>query len=278
MERSPDFVGVPKEQALADFRARIEKYEKVYRTIGDDNLSYIKVMNLSSKIVCNKIHGRSQHRIVAFLMSLHVVERPVWLVRAGPVETDAKCWNGSWHPGVVAHHLKSPSQQFRNDTIASPSGGSQKPKFFPEPPSVNLGDAAVQKASPIMGSMPQSPVAHPQSPLPSVPIAASFDDPSILHVSSDGAFDEDDYWSGFQGTATWQRINSADASQVPPPPPFLFLSLPTGEKYRLETSSCPRCGEARRGVMRTGITSTDWRLFAGPLLMGRLARSCSAKP
>ena len=43
----------------------------------------IQVMNLSSKIVCNKIHGRSQHRIVAFLMSLHVVERPVWLVRAG---------------------------------------------------------------------------------------------------------------------------------------------------------------------------------------------------
>ena len=39
-------------------------------------------------MVCNRIHGRTQHRILAFLMSLHVVERPVWLVRAGPIDCD----------------------------------------------------------------------------------------------------------------------------------------------------------------------------------------------
>ncbi|EKX38124.1 hypothetical protein GUITHDRAFT_77385 [Guillardia theta CCMP2712] len=91
---SPDFVGIDPEKAslcfrravrLNDFSERIRKYEQIYRPIGDDSLSYIKVINLSSKVVCNKIHGRTQHRILAFLMSLHVLERPVWLVRPGPV-------------------------------------------------------------------------------------------------------------------------------------------------------------------------------------------------
>jgi hypothetical protein len=110
----------------------------VYRTISDDGLSYIKVMNLSSKVVCNKIYGRLQvapallghlahtcmhrpppapptpaappvcslcavprcswffvfwqHRILVFLMSLNVIERPVWLVRPGPVDSGEGVW------------------------------------------------------------------------------------------------------------------------------------------------------------------------------------------
>ena len=70
------------------------------RLLPDDSLSYIKVINLSSKVVCNKIHGRTQHRILAFLMSLHVIERPVWLVRPGPVDVDPSVYMGSCHPGV----------------------------------------------------------------------------------------------------------------------------------------------------------------------------------
>ena len=57
---SPDFKGVEAQRALLDFRERVRKYELVYRTINDDELSYIKVMNLSSKVVCNKIYGRIQ--------------------------------------------------------------------------------------------------------------------------------------------------------------------------------------------------------------------------
>lgn len=104
----------------------------MYRTISDDGLSYIKVMNLSSKVVCNKIYGRLQvapallghlahtcqhrspapptpaaplvgslcavprcswqHRILVFLMSLNVIERPVWLVRPGPVDSGEGVW------------------------------------------------------------------------------------------------------------------------------------------------------------------------------------------
>jgi len=102
VKSSPDFVGVAADLAKAEFMARIRKYEQVYKTINDDLMSYIKVINLSSKVVCNQIHGRTQHRILAFLMSLHVIERPVWLVRPGPVDVDPSVYMGSCHPGVCA--------------------------------------------------------------------------------------------------------------------------------------------------------------------------------
>jgi len=109
VKNSPDYQGVDPAQARADFLERVEKYQRVYQEIADDSLSYIKVMNLSSKVICNKIHGRTQHRILAFLMSLHVIERPVWLVRPGHVDIDKlSFWTGSCHPGVVAHQLQSP--------------------------------------------------------------------------------------------------------------------------------------------------------------------------
>jgi hypothetical protein len=33
-----------------------------------------------------------QHRILVFLMSLNVIERPVWLVRPGPVDSGEGVW------------------------------------------------------------------------------------------------------------------------------------------------------------------------------------------
>ena len=57
---SPDFMGVSPDKAKHDFLSRIRKYEQVYKTITDDSLSYIKVINLSSKVICNQIHGRTQ--------------------------------------------------------------------------------------------------------------------------------------------------------------------------------------------------------------------------
>jgi hypothetical protein len=41
--RSPDFQGMPQDQALKEFKNRIDKYELVYKTISDDSLSYVKV-------------------------------------------------------------------------------------------------------------------------------------------------------------------------------------------------------------------------------------------
>ena len=55
---SPDYTGMSQEDALIDLRKRVQKYEDQYETIADDQLSYIKVFNLSSKIMANQIYGR----------------------------------------------------------------------------------------------------------------------------------------------------------------------------------------------------------------------------
>ncbi|KAJ0403277.1 hypothetical protein P43SY_007581 [Pythium insidiosum] len=60
---------------------RIEKYESVYETLEDDNLSYIKLINMQSKVVCNRIYGNMAHLLVPFLMSIHIVDRPIYICR-----------------------------------------------------------------------------------------------------------------------------------------------------------------------------------------------------
>lgn len=59
-----------------DLRARISNYEAVYETVEDDEqLSYIKLINLQSKVICNRIYGKIAQKIVGFLMAIHTGTR-----------------------------------------------------------------------------------------------------------------------------------------------------------------------------------------------------------
>lgn len=80
---SPDFDGMPKQDAIADLRARVKKYEDQYETITDDSMSYIKVFNLSTKLMVNHIYGRMSKELVPALMAWHIGTRPVFLCRPG---------------------------------------------------------------------------------------------------------------------------------------------------------------------------------------------------
>ena len=55
---SPDYDGMNPVEAMLDIQARVQKYEAQYETIADDRLSYIKVFNLSTKMMVNHIYGR----------------------------------------------------------------------------------------------------------------------------------------------------------------------------------------------------------------------------
>mmetsp|Transcript_7175 Transcript_7175/g.10671 ORF Transcript_7175/g.10671 Transcript_7175/m.10671 type:complete len:532 (+) Transcript_7175:22-1617(+) len=84
VRNSPDFSGLDEASALNDLKARIKAYEQVYEPVSDDEeVSYIKVINLASKVICNQIYGTIPIRCVQLLMSCHVGHRPVFLVRAG---------------------------------------------------------------------------------------------------------------------------------------------------------------------------------------------------
>jgi len=91
LAKSPDYAGVVYEDARADFLARIANYERVYETLDDtgmkeSELSYIKMINLSSHLVAHRVYGLVATSLLPYLMALHISARPVWLVRVGEAE------------------------------------------------------------------------------------------------------------------------------------------------------------------------------------------------
>ncbi|PKS13073.1 hypothetical protein jhhlp_000414 [Lomentospora prolificans] len=84
---SPDYKGQDPEAAAQDFRNRIRMYEKVYKSVdqdGDENdLTYLKIMDVGKQVIINRIQDYLQSRVVYYLMNLHIRPRSVWLSRHG---------------------------------------------------------------------------------------------------------------------------------------------------------------------------------------------------
>ncbi|KAK8107541.1 6-phosphofructo-2-kinase [Apiospora kogelbergensis] len=84
---SPDYQGQDPEQAAQDFKNRIQNYEKVYKSLdedGDENdYTYLKIMDVGSQVIINRIRDYLQSRVVYYLMNLHIRPRSVWLSRHG---------------------------------------------------------------------------------------------------------------------------------------------------------------------------------------------------
>jgi 6-phosphofructo-2-kinase / fructose-2,6-biphosphatase 2 len=80
---SPDYSGQDPEKAAQDFRNRIRNYEKVYETIDkeENDLTYLKIMNVGKQVIINAIQDYLQSRVVYYLMNLHIKQRSIWLSR-----------------------------------------------------------------------------------------------------------------------------------------------------------------------------------------------------
>lgn len=83
---SPDYVGSDPDVASQDFLDRIEKYKGVYETISDENLTYVKIINVNAQVIINRIKTYVESRIVYYLMNLHIKTRSIWLSRHGESE------------------------------------------------------------------------------------------------------------------------------------------------------------------------------------------------
>ncbi|GIL90017.1 hypothetical protein Vretifemale_17742 [Volvox reticuliferus] len=97
MKYSPDYKGVDTDQAVADFLARISKYEEVYEPINDRNLHYIKLIDMVTGrgyMDINRISGYLPGKIVFFLMQIckagMTSVRKIWLSRHGESEYNQK--------------------------------------------------------------------------------------------------------------------------------------------------------------------------------------------
>ncbi len=82
----PDYKGQTPDEAVADFRQRISKYLKVYEPVGDESLSWIKLIDEGRQVTANNIRGNLQSRVLQFILSLHNTPRPIYLSRHGQSE------------------------------------------------------------------------------------------------------------------------------------------------------------------------------------------------
>lgn len=90
VNNSPDYKDMNQEEAMADLLTRVKKYEEAYETIDDDTQSYIKIFNLSSKMLVNHIYGRMAKSIVPALMAWNIGTRPVFICRAGQTMNESE--------------------------------------------------------------------------------------------------------------------------------------------------------------------------------------------
>ncbi|XP_005162206.1 6-phosphofructo-2-kinase/fructose-2,6-bisphosphatase 1 isoform X1 [Danio rerio] len=86
---SPDYENYDKEEALVDFLKRIDCYKVSYVPLDDEkdsHLSYIKIFNVGSRYLVNRVQDHIQSRIVYYLMNIHVTPRSIYLSRHGESE------------------------------------------------------------------------------------------------------------------------------------------------------------------------------------------------
>lgn len=76
---SPDFKDADPDAAFEDLKQRIKNYERVYESVGDDEGSYIKAYDFSSKVAANMCFGKLSKTIVPYLMAVHTDDRPVYI-------------------------------------------------------------------------------------------------------------------------------------------------------------------------------------------------------
>jgi len=79
----PDYNDMSPDQAKIDFLRRIREYEKVYETISEPHLSYLRIVNVGSQVELSRINGYLQSRIAYFLTNLHLKSRSIYLSRVG---------------------------------------------------------------------------------------------------------------------------------------------------------------------------------------------------
>ncbi|XP_021706730.1 6-phosphofructo-2-kinase/fructose-2,6-bisphosphatase isoform X1 [Aedes aegypti] len=90
---SPDYRNMNMDEALNDFRLRIEHYQERYEPLVEEietDLSYMKIYNTGEKVVVHKHEGHIQSRIVYYLMNIHITPRTIYLTRHGESEHNLK--------------------------------------------------------------------------------------------------------------------------------------------------------------------------------------------
>ncbi|RDW89318.1 putative 6-phosphofructo-2-kinase fructose bisphosphatase protein [Coleophoma cylindrospora] len=81
---SPDFVGMDPDDAAKMYLKRIDEKIPSFETMNESDLNYVKMINAGESIHYNNVtFGYLSHRIVFYLMNLHIKSRHTFFARAG---------------------------------------------------------------------------------------------------------------------------------------------------------------------------------------------------
>ena len=81
---SPDYIGWNEDDAVKHYLARLDAKIPDFETMEEPDLNYIKMINAGQRItVNNKSFGYLSHRIVFYLLNLHIKSRHTYFARAG---------------------------------------------------------------------------------------------------------------------------------------------------------------------------------------------------
>lgn len=80
---SPDYENVDENDAVEDFRRRIEHYIQAYQPVTESEGAFLRVSGAGRNITVSQVDGYLPSRLVFFLMNLHLVDRPIVLTRHG---------------------------------------------------------------------------------------------------------------------------------------------------------------------------------------------------
>lgn len=86
----PDYKDMSPEAAREDFLRRIREYQKVYETITEPHLSYLRIKNVGTEVTVQRINGYLSSRIAFYLMNLHVKPRSIFMSRVCSVAFSLK--------------------------------------------------------------------------------------------------------------------------------------------------------------------------------------------
>ncbi|KAI5803152.1 6-phosphofructo-2-kinase-domain-containing protein [Geopyxis carbonaria] len=129
---SPDYAGWNQDDAVRHYIARMQAKIPHFETINEKDLSYIKLINAGQRIIANNTNkGYLQHRIVLYLMNLHIKSRKTYFARAGISDEDSYkndsplCGEGIKYSKRLADSLTAYREKERMDFIER--GGSKEP-------------------------------------------------------------------------------------------------------------------------------------------------------
>ena len=86
---SPDYAGWTADEAIQHYLARLKAKIPDFQTMEEPELNYIKMINAGQRLVVNNCtFGYLSHRIVFYLLNLHIKSRHTYFVRAGVTRED----------------------------------------------------------------------------------------------------------------------------------------------------------------------------------------------